>query len=49
MKLLKQIFIILLCMAVLLITVFLTGRYGWKLFGFSVCESAGIEHTARSR
>ena len=43
MKLLKQIFIILLCMAVLLITVFLTGRYGWKLFGFSVCESAGIE------
>ena len=23
--------------------VFLAGRYGWKLFGFSVCETAGIE------
>lgn len=29
--------------AVLLTTVFAAGRYGWKLFGFSVCESAGIE------
>ena len=43
MKLLKKILIILLCTAVLLIAVFLTGRYGWKLFGFSACESAGIE------
>ena len=43
MKLLKKILIILLCMAVLLIAVFLIGRYGWKLLGFSVCETAGIE------
>ena len=43
MKLLKQIFIILLCMAVLLVTVFLIGRYGWKLGGFHACETAGIE------
>jgi len=43
MKLLKQLFIILLCMAVLLITVFLIGRYGWKLGGFDACETAGIE------
>ena len=43
MKLLKKFFMILLCMAVLLITVILIGRYGWKLFGFSACETAGIE------
>ena len=43
MKLLKKILIILLCIAALLITVFLTGRYGWKLGGFNACESAGIE------
>lgn len=29
--------------ALLLVTVFLIGRYGWKLCGFSGCESAGIE------
>lgn len=29
--------------AAVLAVVFLTGRYGWKLFGFSACESAGIE------
>ena len=43
MKLLKKMFIVLLCVAVLLIAVFLIGRYGWKLLGFSVCESAGVE------
>lgn len=43
MKLLKKILIILLCIAALLITVFLTGRYGWKLGGFNACETAGIE------
>ena len=43
MKLLKKILIILLCIAALLITVFLTGRYGWKLGGFNTCETAGIE------
>ena len=43
MKLLKKILIILLCTAVLLIAVFMTGRYGWKLGGFNACETAGIE------
>ena len=43
MKLLKKILIILLCIAALLITVFMIGRYGWKLGGFNACESAGIE------
>ena len=39
----KTIFTILLVLILLLSTIFLVGRYGWKLFGFSVCESAGIE------
>ena len=43
MKLLKKILIILLCIAALLITVFLTCRYGWELGGFNACETAGIE------
>ena len=43
MKLLKKLLIILLCIIVLVITVFLLGRYGWKLGGFNVCEPAGIE------
>lgn len=28
---------------ILLGVIFLVGRYGWKLGGFSACESAGIE------
>ena len=43
MKLLKKTLIILPCIAVLLITVFLISRYGWKLGGFNACEIAGIE------
>ena len=43
MRLLKNGLKILLCAAVLVFVVFLIGRYGWKLFGFSVCESAGVE------
>lgn len=43
MKLIKKILATILTVAVLLIAVFLLGRYGWKLFGFSACESAGIE------
>lgn len=43
MKLLKMILAIILTVAVLLIAVFLFGRYSWKLFGFSVCETAGIQ------
>lgn len=44
MKLLKSILTILLCTAALLFSVFLIGRYGWKLLGFHTCESAGIEY-----
>lgn len=43
MKPLKRILTILLCVAVLLLAIFLFGRYGWKLGGFRTCESAGIE------
>lgn len=34
---------VILCVILLLVLVWMTGRYGWKLFGFSACESAGIE------
>ena len=40
---LKNTSIVVLCILALLIAVFLTGRYGWKLIGFNVCETAGIE------
>ena len=43
MKLLKKTIKILLCVAVVLTIIFLIGRYGWKLGGFHVCETAGIE------
>ena len=39
----KGTLVALLCMVVLLSAVVLIGRYGWKLGGFRVCESAGIE------
>lgn len=31
------------CLAVILVSVFLIGRFGWKLGGFRACEGAGIE------
>ena len=37
MKLLKKILTILLCVAAMLVTVFMVGRYGWKLGGFNAC------------
>lgn len=43
MKRVKRILVILLCIVVLLFALFLIGRYGWRLGGFDVCESAGIE------
>lgn len=43
MKRLKKILMILLCIAAMLVTVFMVGRYGWKLGGFNACETAGIE------
>lgn len=43
MKNCKKTIIILLTVAVLLIAVFVVGRYGWKLMGFRACQGAGIE------
>ena len=43
MKRLKKILMILLCIAAMLVTGFMVGRYGWKLGGFNACETAGIE------
>lgn len=40
--LLKRILIVLLIAAVVLSSIFLAGRYGWKLGGFRACQSAGI-------
>ena len=39
----KNSIIAIFCILALLIAVFLTGRYGWKLGGFNACETAGIE------
>ena len=43
MKLSKKILIILLCIAAMIVAVFMVGRYGWNLGGFNACEPAGIE------
>lgn len=43
MKIVKRILIATVSVVLLLAAVFLVGRYGWKLFGFKACESAGIE------
>ena len=43
MKTLKRVLIILLVVAVTLTAIFLAGRYGWKLGGFSACQGAGID------
>lgn len=43
MKQIKRVFGTLLCIAVLLLAVFMIGRYGWRLGGFRACEGAGIE------
>lgn len=42
-NILKKITVVTMIAAVLLILCFMAGRYGWKLFGFTACESAGIE------
>ena len=42
MKVLKKIMTVMLVIAVILMTIFLAGRYGWKLGGFRACQSAGI-------
>ena len=43
MKILKKGILTLGILAVLLVAVFLAGRYGWKVLGFRVCQGAGIE------
>lgn len=43
MKTIRKIVTVLAVILILLTAIFLAGRYGWKLFGFSVCESAGIK------
>ena len=42
MKALKRTLTVLLVIVVILTAVFLTGRYGWKLWGFRACQGAGI-------
>ena len=42
MKALKKVLTRLLVIVAVLTAIFLTGRYGWKLGGFRVCQSAGI-------
>ena len=42
MKSLKRMLTVPLTIAVVLIAIFLAGRYGWKLVGFRACQSAGI-------
>ena len=39
----KRILITLLVIAVILTSIFIAGRYGWKLSGFRACQGAGID------
>lgn len=43
MKMFRKIVVGLLTAAILLMAVFLAGRYGWKALGFRACQGAGIE------
>ena len=43
MKVLKKALTVLLVIVVILTVIFLAGRYGWKLCGFSACQGAGIQ------
>ena len=42
MKSLKRMLTVPLTIAVVLIAIFLAGRYGWKLGGFGACQGAGV-------
>ena len=42
MKSLKRMLTVPLTIAVVLIAIFLAGRYGWKLGGFRACQGAGV-------
>ena len=48
MKIFKKIITGLLAVAILLVAVFLAGRYGWKALGFRACQGAGIESVSVS-
>ena len=43
MKAMKKVLVVLLVLAMILMAVFLAGRYGWKLAGFRACQGAGID------
>ena len=43
-NILKKMAAVTMIAAVLLFLSFMVGRYGWQLFGFTACESAGIEN-----
>lgn len=47
-KIVKRLGLLIVCMALALAVIFAAGRYGWKLFGFQACESAGIEEVTVS-
>lgn len=49
MKALKRALTVLLAVAVILPTIFLAGRYGWKLGGFRACQGAGISSVEVSK
>ena len=42
MKAVKRTLSVLAILAVILLAIFLAGRYGWKLGGFRACQGAGI-------
>ena len=48
MKMFRKIVVGLLTAAILLMAVFLAGRYGWKTLGFRACQGAGIESVSVS-
>ena len=48
MKMFRKIVAGLLTAAILLMAVFLAGRYGWKALGFRACQGAGIESVSVS-
>ena len=39
----RKIIIAIVSIVALILFIFMFGRYGWKLAGFSACENAGIE------
>ena len=45
-KKLLMIFLVPLILAIILVSVFLIGRFGWKLGGFRFCGGAGIERVS---